>query len=482
MNTEGTTSLMDNLVSWLSGIVDFFYGNIILYVFIFAALFYTIVIRGSQFKYVFHSGSLLFAKHHGGGTSGFSSYAISTASRVGTGNMAGIMIAVSTGGPGALFWMWVMALFSSSLAFAESTLAQFYKEKNSLGHYVGGASFYIKSKLKMPVLAVIFAIIMIVTYTTFNGVQANTISGALSIYNVNSQLTGIILTIIVAVILFTPGRQAIIKACTYIVPVMAIPFILLGIIAVIMNIGMVPAMFKTIFMQAFQPDAIYGGAIGTTITIGLRRGLFSNEAGMGGAPHAAAAAHTSHPARQGFIQMFSVFTDTLIICSISGFILLLSPEAMNVAVPNSSVGGINIMQIAMQEHFGEFGKTFVTLCVVLFSFSSILGNFFYIQTGVSAVKDNAVSYYIVASLTLILVLTGSIVDLKLIWGMGDFLMGIMALLNIAVVIMLYKPVSYLLKNYLTQWNNEKIPVYIKGDIPEIEDNAVTQWDKKEESI
>lgn len=477
MNAE--VSLMDKIVEYLSNVVNFFYGNIILYLFIAAALFYTVVIRGSQFKYVFHAGSLLFAKHHGGGTSGFSSYAISTASRVGTGNMAGIMIAVSEGGPGALFWMWLMALFSSSLAFAESTLAQYYKEKNSLGHFVGGASFYIKSKLKMPFLAVIFALIMIITYTTFNGVQANTISGALNFYGVDGSLTGIILTLIVAVILFTPGRQAIVKACTYIVPVMAIPFILLGLIAVLMNITMVPHMFKIIFEQAFHPDAVYGGMIGSTIVIGLRRGLFSNEAGMGGAPHAAAAAVTSHPAKQGFIQMFSVFTDTLIICSISGFILLLSPDAMSLAVPNSTHSGINIMQVAMGQHFGEFGKTFVTLCVVLFSFSSILGNFFYIQTGVSAIKDNAVSYYIVACLTLILVLSGSIADLKLIWGMGDLFMGVMAVLNIIVVLMLYKPVSALLQNYLSQWNSEKVPVYVKGDIPEIEDDAVTQWNEKQ---
>ena len=167
---------------------DILYNNIVLYVFVVVAILFTILLKGSQFKHMFHAGSLLFKKHQGGGTSGFASYAISTASRVGTGNMAGIMVAISAGGPGALFWMWVMALFGSALAFAEATLAQFYKEKNSLGQYVGGASFYIRSRLKMPILSIIFAGVMIITYTAFNGVQANTIANSLAAYNLDKNV------------------------------------------------------------------------------------------------------------------------------------------------------------------------------------------------------------------------------------------------------------------------------------------------------
>ena len=441
---EGQSALIASIDNFLVKGTDILFSNIVFYVFIVVALLFTILIKGSQFRYVFHAGSLLFAKHHGGGTSGFASYAISTASRVGTGNMAGIMVAISVGGPGALFWMWVMALFGSALAFAEATLAQFYKQKNSLGQYVGGASFYIRSRLKLPVLSIIFAVIMILTYTAFNGVQANTIAGALSAYKLDPSITGIILALITAFILLSPGRTAIIKACTYIVPVMAIPFILFGIVVVIMNITMIPHMFYVIITQAFVPEA--------------------------------AAATTTHPARQGFIQMFSVFTDTLIICSISGFILLLSPEAMNQI---NTLKGINLMQYAMSTHFGQFGSLFITLCVILFSFSSILGNFFYIQTGVTAIKDNKLAYYIVVLMTLMLVLGGSIANLTTIWNLGDFLMGFMALINIVVLVILYKPVVALLNNYITQWNQEKIPVYIKGDIPEIESDAVTQWDGRD---
>lgn len=469
-------SLID---AFLTRGTEILFNNIVLYVFAAVAILFTILLKGSQFRHMFHAGSLLFKKHQGGGTSGFASYAISTASRVGTGNMAGIMVAISTGGPGALFWMWVMALFGSALAFAEATLAQFYKEKNSLGQYVGGASFYIRSRLKLPVLSVIFALIMIITYTAFNGVQANTIASSLSSYNLDKNITGIILAIITAVILLSPGRTAIIKACTYIVPVMAIPFLLFGIVVVIMNITQVPAMIGLIISEAFNPSAAFGGAIGHTIVTGLRRGLFSNEAGMGGAPHAAAAATTSHPARQGFIQMFSVFTDTLLICSVSGFILLLSPEAM---AQIGKVQGINLMQYAMNQHFGAFGALFITLCVTLFSFSSILGNFFYIQTGVTAIKDSKLAYYVVVVMTLILVLAGSIANLQTIWNLGDFLMGFMAIINIIVLVTLYKPVVALLKHYLDQWNQEKVPVYVKGDLPEIETDAVTQWNTKSENI
>ena len=198
---------------------------------------------------------------------------------------------------------------------------------------------------------------------------------------------------------------------------------------------------------------------------------------MGGAPHAAAAASTTHPVRQGFIQMFSVFTDTLLVCSVSGFILLLSPEAMEeVLKSDKTYEGIALMQYAMQTHFGAFGAHFITLCVLLFSFSSILGNFFYIQTGVSSIKDSKTGYYLVVMMTLLLVLGGSIASLDTIWNLGDFLMGFMAIINITFLVMLYKPVKTLLDHYLKQWNEEKIPVYIKGDLPEIETDAVSQWD------
>ena len=452
------------------------YGYLLLSVFFVVAVFFTIRLKGIQISHSIHALKLLFSKHEkGDGVSGFVSFCISTASRVGTGNITGVMGAVSAGGPGALFWMWIMALLGGSLAFSESTLAQLYKEKDSMGKFIGGASFYIKSKLKKPVLAMLFALCMIFTYTTFNGVQANTISNALSKYNVSVIITAVILTIITALILFSKKRDTITHACVFIVPIMAIPYILMGLFIFFTNLPSVPSVFQNIFIQAFKPSAIFGGAIGITISNGLKRGLFSNEAGMGGAPHAAAAAHTSHPCKQGLIQMFSVFTDTLLICSISGFILLLSPEAMKEV---KNIEGINLFQYAMESHLGSFGSIFITVCILFFSYSSILGNFFYIKTGAAAVKDNFAAYIIVGLMTIIMVFAGSLAEFKTIWGAGDMFMGFMALLNIIVMIILNKPVYLLTKHYVSQLKEHKEPKFNKSSISDLSnDDAISQWNE-----
>ncbi|MEI0607532.1 alanine/glycine:cation symporter family protein [Brachyspira pulli] len=457
---------------------DVMYGYLLLSVFFVVAIFFTIRLKGIQISHSIHALKLLFSKHEkGDGVSGFVSFCISTASRVGTGNITGVMAAVSSGGPGALFWMWLMALLGGSLAFTESTLAQLYKEKDSAGKFIGGASFYIKSKLQKPILAAIFAICMIFTYTTFNGVQANTISNALSKYDVPVNITAIILTAITGIILFSKKRDTITHACVFIVPVMAIPYILIGLYIFLTNLSSVPSVFQSIFVQAFKPTAFFGGAIGITISKGLQRGLFSNEAGMGGAPHAAAAAHSSHPCKQGLIQMFSVFTDTLLICSISGFILLLSPEAMKAV---KDMEGIKLFQYAMESHLGSFGSYFITVCILLLSYSSILGNFFYIKTGAFALKDNMVSYIIVGLMTIIMVFAGSLAEFKTIWVAGDMFMGVMALLNIVILVLLNKPVYLLTKHYVSELKNHKEPKFNKNSIPELSnDNAITQWNSND---
>ena len=389
--------LINNIITTLNNVM---YGYLLLVVFLVVSIFFTFRLRAIQISHSIHALKLLLSTHEkGDGVSGFASFCISTASRVGTGNITGVMAAVSAGGSGALFWMWLMAILGGSLAFTESTLAQLYKEKDSQGKFIGGASFYIKSKLKKPILAGVFAVCMIFTYTTFNGMQANTISGALSKYNISVTITAVVLTVITGLILFSKRRDTITHACVFIVPVMAIPYILIGLYIFVTNLPSVPSVFQTIFVQAFKPSAFFGGAIGTTISNGLKRGLFSNEAGMGGAPHAAAAAHSSHPCKQGLIQMFSVFTDTILICSISGFILLLSPEAMKAI---KDMEGINLFQYAMESHLGSFGSYFITVCILFFSYSSILGNFFYIKTGAFALKDSIVSYIIVGAIGLIL--------------------------------------------------------------------------------
>lgn len=466
-------NIINNIITSVNNVM---YGYLLLVVFLVVSIFFTFRLRAIQISHSIHALKLLLSTHEkGDGVSGFASFCISTASRVGTGNITGVMAAVSAGGPGALFWMWLMAILGGSLAFTESTLAQLYKEKDSQGKFIGGASFYIKSKLKKPILAGVFAVCMIFTYTTFNGMQANTISGALSKYNISVTITAVVLTVITGLILFSKRRDTITHACVFIVPVMAIPYILIGLYIFVTNLPSVPSVFQTIFVQAFKPSAFFGGAIGTTISNGLKRGLFSNEAGMGGAPHAAAAAHSSHPCKQGLIQMFSVFTDTILICSISGFILLLSPEAMKTI---KDMEGINLFQYAMESHLGSFGSYFITVCILFFSYSSILGNFFYIKTGAFALKDSIVSYIIVGAMTVIMVFAGSLADFKTIWGAGDMFMGFMALLNIIVIVILNKPVYLLTKHYVSKLKDHKDPAFNKKSIEELSnDDAITQWNE-----
>ena len=357
------------------------YGFLLLSVFGIASVFFLFVLKGVQFRYFFHSIKLLTEKHEGGGMSGVSGYIVSTASRVGTGSMTGIVIAITVGGPGSLFWMWVMVFMGAALAVAESSLAQLYKQKDSKGNYVGGASYYIKTRLNNKVLGTIFAILLITCYSIFNGVQSNTISSALANYGVNIYYTAIALVIITGLILLSPKRETLTNACSFIVPVMGLPYILSGIIVFFMNISLVPEAIVRIVTEAFTPQSIIAGGIGTTIATGLARGLFSNEAGMGGAPHAAAATTTTHPVRQGLLQMLSCYTTTLVICSITGILLLLSPEAMQ---KSSEIKGIQLLQYAMSTHFGKGGAIFITFCAVLFAYSSVLGNFFYIRTGAAS--------------------------------------------------------------------------------------------------
>ena len=453
----------------------YIYNYIILSIFFIVAIYFTIRLKGVQFRQLFHAAKLLGSKSTDGGISGFAAYSVSTASRVGTGNMAGVVTAIVAGGPGALFWMWVMALFGGSLAFVESTLAQLYKEKGADGKFVGGASYFIRSRMGKPGLAIVFAILMILTYTAFNGVQANTIANALLKYNISTNITAIVLMVLTAAILLNPKRETLAFVCSVVVPVMAIPYILIGIFIFATNLGSVPAMFSMILKYAFTGDAVMGATIGTAVSQGLRRGLFSNEAGMGGAPHAAAAAATSHPARQGLLQMFSVFTDTLIICSTSAFIFLLSPEALKQV---GTLQGIGLLQFAIESHLGEFGSIFVTACVLMFAYSSVLGNFFYIRTGASAIHKSKLPEYIVAAMTLFMVVVGSIVNMPLAWNLGDFFMGIMAIVNIIIIFMMVRPAHVLLNDYEKQQKEGVKPVYNVDRTPEIRHPSITCWSDK----
>ena len=377
--------------------------------------------------------------------SSFQAFCISTASRVGTGNLAGIAIAISVGGAGAVFWMWLIALIGAASSFIESTLAQIYKEKTKIG-FRGGPAYYMEKALKKRWMGVTFSILITISFgLVFNSVQSNTISLAFDeAFNFPTLWMGIILSVLTAFIIFG-GIKRIAKISEIIVPVLATLYIAIALFIMIKNIGQIPSVIKLIFQQAFGIKEFVGGTLGGTILIGVKRGLFSNEAGMGSAPNAAATAEVSHPVKQGLIQTLGVFTDTLIICSCTAFIILLS----NVNI-DGSLTGIQLTQKALSSEIGSFGSIFIAICVFLFAFSSIVGNYYYGQSNIEFLSDKKTPLFIYRILVVGMVLFGSITKVDLVWTLADLFMGLMALLNLFAITLLSKYSIIALKDYASQ--------------------------------
>ena len=304
--------------------------------------------------------------------SSFQAFTISLASRVGTGNLAGVATAITVGGPGAIFWMWVIALLGASSAFVESTLAQLFKVR-SKHSYIGGPAYYMEKGLKKRWMGVIFAILITITFGfAFNSVQSNTICAAFdSAFNIPPIYMGIGITILTIIIIFG-GVHWIANVSSILVPIMALGYIILALYIVISNITHLPDIFGIIIKNAFGIEQAIGGGIGAALMQGIKRGLFSNEAGMGSAPNAAATAHVTHPAKQGFIQALGVFTDTLLICTCTAFIILFSGKHFN-----TDLDGIQLTQAALNSQIGNIGSTYIAIAILFFAYSSILGNYYY---------------------------------------------------------------------------------------------------------
>ncbi|QWU79984.1 sodium:alanine symporter family protein [Campylobacter novaezeelandiae] len=404
----------------------------------------------------------------------FQALMISTASRVGIGNITGISIAIVAGGPGALFWMWLMAFFGGASAFAESTLAQVYKSKDGTGGYKGGPAYYIKKALGSKLLGAFFAFILIITYAYgFNGLQSQNITSAFEVYynmvNPNSSISfmqshwpliiGAILTLF-GIWMFFSHHTKIGKISSLIVPFMALAYIFLAIIAVLMNFEKIPMVLHMIFQSAFDFKAIFGGFAGSVLVIGIKRGLFSNEAGMGSAPNAAAAALTSHPVKQGIIQSFSVFID-VIICTSSGFLVLFSLTYLN----NIGVDGkpiltaLPLVQHAMDEYYGKLGIHFISISIVLFAITSLIGNYYYAQANVKYLSDSKVVMNIFRISAVLMIFIGSQMDLKLAWSLADLTMAFMATTNIISLLLLGSIVSKVLNDYNLQKKQGKDPQF-----------------------
>lgn len=457
---------------------DFIWTYILIGMLIIIGLYFTFKTKFVQFKNIKDMFSLL---SDGNSTdknsvSSFQAFCISTASRVGTGNLAGIATAISIGGPGSIFWMWLIALIGSASSFIESTLAQIYKKKDG-NNYIGGPAYYMERGLKKRWMGVIFSILITIAFgLVFNSVQANTITLSLNnSFGFSKTIIGLIITILtLAVILGGVNRIA--KISSFLVPIMAIAYIIVALFIVIKNITSLPEVFKMILENAFGVNQIIGGGLGTALMHGIKRGLFSNEAGMGSAPNAAATADVSHPVKQGLIQTLGVFTDTLIICSCTAFIILLSDIPLD-----GSIKGIELTQLALSSQVGAWGGIFITICILLFAFSSIIGNYYYGETNIQFITNKKIYINLYRISVGFMVFFGSLVSMDIVWNLADVFMGLMAIINLIAIVMLSKIAIKALEDYIYQKNNGiKDPIFFSSSIPELENHIIDCWISDEE--
>lgn len=467
-------NLIESLNSFITKFNDILWTYVLIVPLIVLGLYFTFKTNFVQFKFVKEMFRLLgdgaTSKKEKGSVSSFQAFCISTASRVGTGNLAGIAIAISVGGPGAIFWMWLIALIGSASSFVESTLAQIYKVKDADGAFRGGPAYYMEKALNKKWMGITFSILITICFgLVFNSVQSNTISIALNeAFGINKALVGLILTILTLFIIFG-GIHRIAKVSEIIVPIMAVAYILIAIFVIGKNITAVPSLLKLIFENAFGVNQAIGGGIGGALLIGIKRGLFSNEAGMGSAPNAAATANVSHPVKQGLIQTLGVFTDTIIICSCTAFIILLSNVDLN-----SGLTGIQLTQNALSSQIGNFGSIFIAICVLLFAFSSIVGNYYYGESNIEFLSTKKIYLVLYRILVALMVFFGAIANLDIVWNLADVFMALMAIINLIAIALLGKFAFKALDDYVSQKKaGIKDPVFKASSIPELKN--VDEW-------
>lgn len=411
------------------------------------------------------------------GISPFQAFAISAGSRVGTGNIAGVATAIVLGGPGAVFWMWIIAFIGAASAFIEATLAQVYKVPDEEGGYRGGPAYYITKGLNQKWLGVVFAVLITVTFAfVFNTVQSNTIAESLKTqYNVSPIVTGIILAIVTAIIIFG-GVRSIATLSSIIVPVMAIIYIGLVAVILIFNYDQIIPMIATIVKNAFGFEQATGGAVGAAVLQGIKRGLFSNEAGMGSAPNAAATAAAPHPVKQGLIQSLGVFFDTMLVCTATAIMILLYT---GLEFGENAAQGVAVTQSALNEHLGSAGGIFLTIAITLFAFSSVIGNYYYGQSNMEFLWENKTVLFIFRCLVVVLVFIGAVVKTETVWSTADVFMGLMAIVNLVAIIGLSNIAFAVMNDYQRQRKAGKKPVF-KPEELEINLFGIESWGMKKE--
>lgn len=459
---------------WLNksivSINDFTWSYILVAALILCALWFTFRTHFVQFRMVGEMVRLLgeSTDTHDKGekhVSSFQAFAVSIASRVGTGNLAGVASAIAIGGPGAVFWMWVIALLGSATAFIESTLAQLYKRRHA-DSFIGGPAYYILHGMHCKWMSKLFAILITMTFCmAYISIQSNTICGAMQkAFSINPTWMGVVLAVLSLVIVFG-GIQRIAKVSSVLVPLMAVGYVVLALVVIVMNIQLIPHVFRLIIENAFGFEQIAGGGLGATMMNGIKRGLFSNEAGEGSAPNIAATASTTHPVKQGLIQSLGVFTDTLLVCSCTAFIIIISG-----LYTDGSASGIMLTQNALEHEVGSSGPIFVAIAIFFFAFSSIIGNYYYGEANVRFLTQRPSAILVLRIITGgLMVMFGAIASLDLVWSIGDFFMALVTICNLIAIITLGKYAFRLLDDYRQQKRaGVKSPVFKRETMPDIE--------------
>ncbi len=465
------------MIDIINQVNDLLWGYVIIAVLVGCGVWFTVRMRFVQFRMLGEMVRLLNdspvkVKGQERHISSFQAFTVSLASRIGTGNLAGVATAIVLGGPGAVFWMWVMALFGAATAFVESTLGQLYKLRHSES-FIGGPAYYIQRGLHCRWMAVLFAILITVTFgLANNSVQTNTICGAMEgAFGWNPTVVGIVLMVLTLLVVFG-GIQRIARVSSILVPLMALGYLILALVIIVMNIHLIPHVFKVIIESAFGLEQAVGGTVGAAIMNGVKRGLFSNEAGEGSAPNAAATAAVSHPVKQGFIQALGVFTDTLVVCSCTAFIILISGF-----YEHPQLNGIMLTQEALESQVGPLGPIFIALAILMFAYSSMIGNYYYGEANIRFMTNRPIVLTVYRILSGgVMVMLGALLSLNTVWSIIDFCMALLTACNLVAIILLGKYVFRLLDDYTSQRQRGiKSPTFHRSQIPEIE-HDLECWD------
>ena len=456
---------LDKLVLTIS---DFLYDPWVPLFLVIAGLVFTAATKLMQVRLLGESIRVVREKPKTeGGMSSFGALMISTAYRVCTGNIVGVANAICLGGVGAVFWMWFIAVFGGASAFVESTLAQIYKRKNPDGSSYGGPSYYMETALHQRWLGLIFAIIVILTYAVgYNALASYNLQSAFAGFGfyspeVTPTIIGLILAVLFALCVMGGGKR-LTKVTGVLVPVMGVIYIAVALLIVVMNLGKMPSVFGAIFANAFDFQAIFGGFSGSCLMYGIKRGLYSNEAGMGSAPNAAASADVSHPVKQGLVQMLSVFLDTLLICTATAFMCLTSD-----VVPTAELAGAPYVQAALQDNLGNVGPVFIAVSMALFAFTTLIGNYYYCEGCLRYILKRSPSKAFMTGFRMVaalIVFVGAIASMGLVWNIADLTQGMMVVINIPVILLLIKPAVRALEDYQKQRKEGKDPEFHAADI------------------